>query len=381
MTEGGHRMYILERLVGVVLYCLVLLICLVALSVSKKSKVILFIYSMALSVMAYFYVPSKSADLYRIFGMMEYYVSFPFNEILDLMSTYETPLALLYYYFIGKTGLLNLLPALTALIYYGNIFSVISKVQEKYKLNGYSTAIIVLFVMSFGQYIQVISGIRTMLAFSIIAKCVYQEFFEQKPLIFNFWKYIIAMLFHQAAIVVVVTRILYELFLFNTGKSRSTTVKVGGILIIVFLGIRYGNRLFNTVLLSATHYLTSNVYFFFWEFLLTFIHIILIIILMHRYKKVLKSESSTFHIYRYVSLMLIIDLIFMFEYNTFQRFAVMISMLVIPILGKIFKHIQDNNTMRFSRNTTTIVIIFSIIILAIACLRGNLSALKFFQFI
>ncbi|CUP17242.1 EpsG family protein [Clostridium disporicum] len=371
-------MYLMPRLFGITMYCLIMLIFIIALMVSKKSKFILFIYAIVLAVMAYFYVPSYTADLYRIYNMMEYYVSMPFNEVLSVAVTSETPAAILYYYYIGKTGFPNLLPSITALIYYGNVFSIITRVKRKYKLNRNSVSIIVLFVMAFGQYVQVISGIRNMIAFSIIAKCIYEEFIENKKIISNLWKYVIAILFHQSATIVFIIRIIYEISTFNRTSSKDKAFKVSGIFIIIVLGIKYGQGLFRTVLSSATHYLTRNVYFYFWEFLLTALHILLIIVLMQRYKKLLKSEKNVLCLYRYVKIMIIINLIFIFEYNTFQRFSVLISMLMIPLLGKILKNIEENYKIPFNKNTRVIILLFSIIILLLACVRGNLSALKFF---
>lgn len=58
--------------------------------------------------------------------------------------------------------------------------------------------------MSVGTlYLQAISGIRTMLGFSIVFLCVYREYFEGKSVTWDLPFYIIAGLFHPAVLVLV----------------------------------------------------------------------------------------------------------------------------------------------------------------------------------
>ena len=118
-------MYLIERVIGIATYSIILLlICqFIAKSKNNNRKKILNIYLLCLVLMAYFFVPPPGEDLYVIIPVMKSYASLSTTDLLLTLTTRETPLASLYYHIIGKFNLPGLLPAITALIVYSNIFS------------------------------------------------------------------------------------------------------------------------------------------------------------------------------------------------------------------------------------------------------------------
>ena len=65
---------------------------------------------------------------------------------------------------------------------------------------------------------------------------------------------------------------------------------------------------------------------------------------------------------------------FVYVYSIFQRYTVFISIVSIPVLMKSINTAQENKDVKYISALFTL----AILILVIACVRGNLSGLKFF---
>ena len=147
-------MFIFERLIGVGTYSLILVFVCLFLKGAKSYKTVrrtLFWYSIILSIMAYFFIPNTTSDLYRIFNMIENYGDYRFSEIMSSQSQTGLPmLTAILYWLIAKTGVPNLLPALSAFVCYNCIFYTISRGAEKNKISCKNVAIAVFFYMSLG---------------------------------------------------------------------------------------------------------------------------------------------------------------------------------------------------------------------------------------
>ena len=122
-------MFIIERIFGISAYMLVLLlVCFLLSKTNMPCKSALRFYLFCLSVMAFFYKPYITADLYRIFEQMEYFSSMDFDRFWsDFVLNSSTPLSRLLYWFFGKTGCNKLLPVFSACFCYSLIFYVIEK--------------------------------------------------------------------------------------------------------------------------------------------------------------------------------------------------------------------------------------------------------------
>ena len=293
----------------------------------------------------------------------------------ELIST-PTPAYLVYVRLIGKIGIKELLPAITAFIYYINVFYVLKKSVIKYNVSNKRAALALLFFMSFGQYVQVISGIRSMLAFSIVVRCIYEEVIEGKKILFNIWKYIIAFLLHPVGVVACAIRVLYEVFFH---KVKTYFQLVSKIIITIFVGIagvKVGMPYIEHMFFAAGEYMSSRGYSYIWEYILAFIVLSLIIYSIYKFRKSLYKKIEICSLTKLVKILIFVVCVLVFEYSTFQRFTVFISMLFIPI----YVYILSIAEKKLIENEKYIQIMFctSLMMLALACLRGNLSAYKFF---
>ena len=75
--NGWKNMYLYERIIGISVYVVITFIMILAIYKSDKSKLkkILTIYLFFLCILAFFYIPSKTDDLYRYIISAKYYNS------------------------------------------------------------------------------------------------------------------------------------------------------------------------------------------------------------------------------------------------------------------------------------------------------------------
>lgn len=369
-------MYLLERLLGITLYSITLFLVMLYIYKRKKIGKSLETYAIILSIMAFFYKPTETADLSRIYEAMEYFSNMSWDLFYSYLISTNTPMYLLYIYIIGKMEIKELLPAITAFFYYMNVFYILKRCIKRYRINNKFVPLILFFLMSFGQFLQVISGIRSMLAFSIVVRCIYEEVIEQKKIILNFFYYVFAFLLHPVGVVAVGIRLFYEIFCFKSKTYRQLAKKIFIVSGMIFIGIKIGIPYIESMLHTVEVYLEAGGYSYIWEYILSILHLVLIVFSLHKYKYYLKRNIKIRSLVKLIKFLIFIVCLLFFEYTTFQRFTVFISMLFLPVFAYILSIIQYN----VFRNKTYIKIMIcgSCLILLLACLRGNLSAYKFF---
>ena len=374
-------MYLIERLVGLTVYVATLLFFCIILENKKNIKInkVLFIYTLVLSVIAFFFKPVSGNDLYRLNEIMDIYIQNNFNEIIEYAKNSTTPITVLYMYFIGKTGIIGLLPAITTFITYSNIFYVLKNSIKKYNLNNKRASIILFFLMSGGIFFETISGIRTLLAFSIIGRCIYDEFVENKKFFKNIILYVIACLIHPVAIALLIIRGVY--FIIKT--SKTLTIKVFNIVVvIIFFGIlyKYGYVYVNSMIVKINEYVISGSFSYFWEYIIGILTMFVIIKIQIFYKKNLKrnNKNNINDLYKFSILLDFIIIIFSFEYNIYHRFILLNTIISIPIFVSAFAYIDDSSKKKQHINALNYVFYMNILILFLECARGNLTSLKFF---
>ena len=129
-------MKITARIIGVSIYFLTLVIMCFLLIKSRKENVkkILFIYSILLSLMGFFFVPNIHNDLYRVYETMNEYSIIPFKSFFqNYVLKSSVTISLIYYWGIGQLKINGLLPFITSFIFYTNVFYI---VEDYYKKNN-----------------------------------------------------------------------------------------------------------------------------------------------------------------------------------------------------------------------------------------------------
>lgn len=369
---------LIERLVGVGVYVLALGYFYNKIKYAKSSNSIrryLIHYLIVLCIMAFFYIPGQSADLFRWRLLAEPWKDASFSWFwTNRVITSSTPLGYLLIYFCQNTGINGLLPAVCAFGFFGNVFHILKCESNRENRSADSIAVALLFIMSSGRFLEVISGIRCMLAFSIVCRFVYDEMFEGKSLLRSVPFYVIAVLLHNAAIPLIGFRLLCSLF--ETKKSIINTVFNGLITGAVFyLGIKLGKDYIDAGFAKANSYMSHQSYAFKWEYTIVIISMFIILMVIWRLRKrYLEGYKEEIKVIRYLLILFVGELFAFRTYSIFHRYVAVSIVLSIPVLLT-FLNYENNNLFKKSRQE---IVFLSIIILFIACARGNLCGYKFF---
>ena len=388
-------MYLTERLIGVAIYSLSVVIFCLLLTFSKSAKGIkkvLITYSVLLSVMAFFYVPHENADLFRIFGYIEAFSKYSFEGFLRVQASTQNSLGLagIFYWLISKTGVPNLLPAIVSFICYNCVFYIFYKTAKKNNVSGKNTAFVLFFYMSFGTYIFVVSGIRCMLSISLLMLCFYRESMVKKVSLWHIPIYAIAALMHAFAAVLLAAR--FVLPIFDTKMSAPRKIAyvlllgIGGILVLNYFG-----DYILSIVEKADSYITGSYYSYIWDYVVGAIAYLLLFSVLRKSKRYGSDSVLKYNVFRYYFITcLLVSLAFCYEFSIFHRTVVyVLPMISVPFLMAIMQGMDDIVSARAgsivrskiantSINYKFVIVSVSLIILVLSCIRGSLCSLKFF---
>ena len=369
---------LIERIFGVGIYVIVLCYFYLRVQSAKSAESIkryLNHYLIVLCIMAFFYIPSSTADLFRWRLLAEPWKKASFSWFLkNRLATNATPLGYLLVYLCQITGINGLLPMFSALGFFGNLFHIISREAVREKRNPDSVAVTLLYVMSSGVFLEVISGIRCMLAFSIVLRFVYDEMYEGKSLLRSLPFYLIAVLLHNAAIPLIGIRLICSIF----EKRKSVFLTITNIIVAVstfVLAVKLGNDYIDAAFAKADTYTSHNVYSNIWEYIIASLGLLLLSGCLLSFRKRYpegwtNAKKST----RYFFIILVGLILFLGTYSIFHRFFIACIIISAPVIMA-FLDLEHMNERRRSRQ---LIVLISILILFIACTRGNLCGYKFF---
>lgn len=376
-------MFIFERLVGLFIYIVILfLTTFFTLKANVSCKKILRFYIICLCVMAFFYKPSETGDLYRIYNLMNQFSTMQFKDFWNVyIANSRIPVAYLLYWSVGHTGINNLLPVISTLISYSLIFYVMNKTQELYSISKTSFVITLCFLMTTSIYISVIGGIRMMISLSLIMYSYFRNVVEKKVGIFEIAFYILALLIHEMSYAVVGICLVTLLFFYKTKLINKLIFITIALIAILIFGIVFRETIQN-VYDKFLEYIFGDKYSDTWEYIMGALIICLLLIVLGRFRYLRKKEE-----YQYLNtfstaafFFILVAICFSFEFSMFYRFGGQLAVLFsIPALmitlekGRIQK-----GAFVSEQGYQNLVILFIIIIAVISCARGSLSSLKFF---
>lgn len=370
-------MYLIPRLIGVFTYFVITIFFFLLLRKSNKKNVnqILFVYAIILSVIGFFYVPAQSADLSRIWDTMKDFSTNSFKELSDFALSTNIPFFYFSIYFISLTNIYSILPAIVAFIFYLNSFYIIKDYSKKKNFSSKTIAMTVFVFMCFGQFLQVISGIRSLLSFSIIARCIYDEYINNKSILKNISWYFIASTIHPAALALVLIHLIITLILSN---KISKLKKMTSIFIIFLILIIFGHNYIEAMLSAAESYLSEESYSYIWEYIMALAYLILFLCTII---KVNNNQNNLLLYKKYLIIFSTITCLFISVYSIFQRYTVFISILASPLFMEAINAEQKcaEQSQYTSKKYLQLIFFGSLAILVLACARGNLSGLKFFM--
>ena len=383
-------MFWFERLIGVASYSLALaLICISLVGKSgKKVRIILFFYSVILSIFAYNYVPYETADLYRIYQSVDNLKTHSFSFIIERIEDSELSLYNILYWAVGQTGIPQILPTVVTFVCYSCIFYIICKTAEKNRISGKNVALALFFYMSIGTYMFVISGIRCMLGVSLLSFCFYRESVEKKFNILHIILYFTAAFIHAFVAVLVVIRFIVAIF-----DTKTTILKK--LIYFVFLCVgtvlvlRNFSDYIDEIMRKANGYLSNDVYSYIWEYIIAILTCVIIVIAFSKYKCIKRESHLKLNVWFIYEMVLFATAVcFCYEFTIFHRLTTYIMPIIsLPFLMTTLQlndniHTGNNNQQlhsnEFSMNLNSCVVVISVLLLLVTCSRGTLSSLKFF---
>lgn len=376
--EWLDRTMLIERMFGAGIYSLLLGYMYIQIrgsnnrySVKKHLKW----YLLLLCVLAFFYIPTESADLFRWREISSNWSLMSFSDFFSKkVVSSHTPVAYLMIYLCQRTGVNGVLPAVCAFIFYSNAFHIFNSTLSKYKVSTRVLAVTLLFFMSSGRFLETISGVRSMVAFSIITRCIYDEIIEKKAMWKSIGPYLLACLLHTAATPLVAIRLFALLF----EKKKTFTAKLAKIIFFVGLtgiAVFYGGNYIDASITKANNYISGPTYAYIWEYLIVGLQLMLIIYLLYVYYKFNYEKRQPINdIARLLLLLSIIEVVLIGSYSIFHRFIAASTFLSIPLMAYVLENrVANKSTVLMGR-----IKVVSMFILLLACVRGNLCGFKFF---
>lgn len=376
------RTYFVERFLGVLVYVLLVAIVYFLLKQAKTQKSINRILTftlIAVCVMAFFYIPGESADLYQWRELYKRYwegMSFSRFWTGPLRET-NIPLAYLIIFVCETTGIEGLLPTVAAFGYFYCAFRVIGSSRKVSMGSTSAISTSFLFFMSAGSFLVVISSMRSFVSFALLAYCIYTETVEKRFFVRNIPLYVFAVLLHLATIPIILLRILcYVIMIFIKKKFNVVTLVIVSVASVV--GAFFGSRFITDSFEKANSYLTTDKYSNMWEYIVAFLLlVVMIFVIVMYYRTRTKEQALLFdEITVFLILSIALSLIFVYEYSIFHRFIIFSLIIAVPTVTCTV----DNLIKTGKSSLVSLMRVVLVLVLFVACVRGDLSAYKFLMF-
>lgn len=370
-------MYIIERLIGVGVYAFTLvLVCFFLACSTLDCKAVLRVYTAALCVMAFCYEPYVTADLYRIYAMVREFARWSFLDFLQQFVVGSAiPSARLFYWCVGKTGIPRLLPAAACLICYRCLFYMAIQTMRREQISRVELAAAVFFFMSTGNYMMLVSNIRTMVALSLIAVCLYRESVEGKYRLAHLLAYLTAATMHSVGAVLVVLRLVF--LLLDGHLTRGKRLICAGLLCACGWWARPLLRSTAADIAEKFRaYVLGNQYSYRWEYAIAAVALCVELWVLYRMRRSGTRRTEYAALCRFSGVCIGAALVFWFEFSIFYRLVnCLVSMLMVPPLMSVLRDARERGS---GAAACAAVAAVSGCLLVLVCCRGSLCGLKFF---
>jgi hypothetical protein len=229
-------------------------------------------------------------------------------------------------------------------------------------------------VMSTGFFVSLISDIRNMLAFMIIARCFYGECYRKSSVLAHIILYAFAAFLHPAALFVVVLRMVLLIF---ERKSSLAEAFLSFFLVVLLFALLffYASDYLAEMVRRGSNYLASGEYSYFWEYLINGIMMAYAVYVLISSRKAEAKREETRPLKQALVVLCVISIAAApFSFAIFTRFATLVLFLMPPLVMEL---LEDEAFLAKSR-FVTLTKLEIVVCLLLACARGNLSGYKFF---
>jgi hypothetical protein len=371
--------FLTERAISLLIYALALLFTcfLMKRVVRNQYKIILFLYLILLCIFAFNYKPYITADIFRLREYITYWTSKSWNDMIIYAFGSSHPAWVIYSWILNKFGNENWLQTITCLWCFGNIFYIIGSEIGINEVENQDKALELFYIMAIGAfYLQTISGIRSMLAVSIVAFCAYQEIIKHKNILWHILLYLFAALVHPMGMILVLSRILFLVFQ-EYDRGRRIILTLIAILMMGLMIYYLRNYIADSFDYGSGYLNNRQQYSYIWEIIIGLIEIVETLYVDISYKRVNSSSETANALMRFSILWCVGSLIALpFSYSIFRRFSIFATVLSIPLIYRTLYSLDIDDSKYLNMRKT--IIIVSSLIFIISLLRGDLCGYKLF---
>ena len=366
-------MFLTARLFGIFTYVFVMVIFLLLIKYTKRSKIkyMLIFYLIVLCAIAYFYVPHITTDLFRHNIAAKRLSELSWYEFWYIIKNSVSGIFTLFYF----RYFADYLATVTCFIIYGVIFYIIYNSKVKINLTNGLVAVTLFWIMTNDFYLIGITNIRSYVAVVFVCFCIYREIFQHKFGPINIFLYLCAIEMHSMGIVLVSFRFIAYLLM----KGQLNILKIilfPVIIITVILTYSFYLPLLDISFDKFEGYYEYGKYNYIWErVIFTIQTIVQVYILLKTYKYKIFKENNFIYYKSVVTMAVIVLIMCNLKVVFMQRWIIFSAILEIPILMRLLQKEYELN----KRNMRNFIIITSIITFAFVCSRGNLCSLKFWE--
>ena len=373
-------MHLIERFISLSVFTLLTGITLagVACLRGKQYKIVLLMYWLGLAVLAYFFIPETTMDLYRLHQSCgNGFCLYSWKQLLYILPQTSTPAWLLYGWGLFQVfGQVDWLQTVTWLWGGFNILYIVTHTIDSDNITHKNRALLLFSVIAIGSfYSGLMIGLRNILSFSIILWCFYRETLENKSFLLHLPFYFFAALLHQAGLVLVLIRVAFLFSVYKNILVRYVLLCIiGGAFVFLFV---HGNFFVDKALDKAYSYSTDpDEYVYYWSMLIAFINQVQIALILYNYKRKITLCLLHLNPFFYMSLLLLVISLaaLPFSFAIFSRFTLASSLLTVPLLGKLLApqlHLRNKLLVQS-------LWLLGIVIFFLSISRGNLCGYKFF---
>ncbi len=228
-------MFVLARIFGVLSYVVSSIFFLMLAKRVKKSqtKIVIMLYLFVLCIIAYFYEPYITSDLYRIRIYVKDCASMSWENLFisikeGTSALASTPASMIYYKLIGMFENDGMIAAISCLIIYGMIFFMLVDYKQRMNISNRSFVFVLFCFIAMDYFMPSIATIRSYLAAVFVAFCIYRENIKNKLGVLNIFLYVAALFLHSIGVALVA----FRLFFFMIEKDSTIFIRILKIIVI-----------------------------------------------------------------------------------------------------------------------------------------------------
>ena len=309
-----------------------ILICLILMLFSKKKYSYCILIAIVLSLIAFFFNPPASYDLYRIFEKVSWLKNTTFVDFFKIYSGNQEIGFNFVLFLIVKNLNKHFVPMIFSLIGYLIIFYIICDYSKVKKLNSFQTTFAILVFLLSYQHMYLISGIRNFIAMIFFTLLLYIEKIKKREGTLTHILYIIPLLFHSSMMIFIILRILIEFkdkIIEKIIMITSVIALFAPFIILKILKL-FNNGIMHNIYIKFNNYINNNSNFY--QFLIVAAMILQLFIYAYMFYRIEKKELTTTKFHQYTKYIIYLSIGLVPYSVMFDRILVLLSSLSIIVL-------------------------------------------------